>query len=180
MIFAPRHAAESLAMFGIGRNFLTWWIGKALGFVFFSCIAQGPFFGVLFHILFDFLQPCDQSWTFAFSHHWALFCFWRVPLLYQTGMDGSDFSALQRYSSNRKNNPDYCPPGNKMQGKEEGKGHNKLLTQLQPLTPLSRKQADCRMLQCAEAWSKHTLCWGSTTCKEQPLCFHVWLDHCQV
>lgn len=28
--------------------------------------------------------------------------------------------ALQRYSRNHKGNLDYCPPGNKMQGKEEG------------------------------------------------------------
>lgn len=51
MRFAPRHTAESLGMFGIGRNFLMLWLGKALAFVSFSCIAQGPFFGVLFHIL---------------------------------------------------------------------------------------------------------------------------------
>lgn len=38
MIFAPRHAAEVLTIFGEGRNFLMY-------------IAQGPFFGVLFHIL---------------------------------------------------------------------------------------------------------------------------------
>lgn len=28
--------------------------------------------------------------------------------------------SLQRYSSNHKGNLAYCPPGNKMQGKEEG------------------------------------------------------------
>lgn len=176
MIFAPRHTAESLAMFGIGRNSLMWWIGKALGFVLFSCITQGPFFGVLFHILW---LPA-ALWSELNIHLFPSLgpvLFPRFPFLYQTGMDGSVFSALQSYSSKCKNNPYCCPPGNKMQGKEEGKGSNKLLSQLQPSSPLSRKQMDCRMLQCAELWSKHTLCRGSTTCKEQSLCFHVWLDH---
>lgn len=39
-----------------------------------------------------------------------------------------------------------------MQAKEEGEENIKVLSQLQSLTSLSRKQMDCRLHQCAEVW----------------------------
>lgn len=47
----------------------------------------------------------------------GFFCFVK-----QVWMDGSHFSALQRYSSNGKNNLHYCLPRNKIQGKKRAKG----------------------------------------------------------